>query len=230
MFRQPAHGDRDKTLTNDSYEFSQAYLTRTRRILFLRGIILPAYERMDVFSAASVGDDIMAMNIEDPVTPIYLYIDSPGGDVTSGLALYDIIKLSRAPVITVAISCASMATIVLAAGHERLSLSHSRAMMHLPSGGVQGDVDQIQIRSNLLQTIKAELVDLYIECGVTADCPKIGAKPAFSSTGKTKAQIHKQILSDINREFWLNPISAQTYGLIDRVINDDDLFGPAVIT
>jgi len=230
MFRRPYTGDAKQALGNDQFEFSQAYLTRTRRILFLRGIIVPAVDergggRLDVFSAVGVGDDIMAMNVEDPTAPIYLFIDSPGGDVTSGMVLYDIIRMSRAPIITVGVSCASMATVILVAGKERLAFPHSRMMMHLPSGGYSGDVDQIKIRSDLLQDIKNELVDTYIECGVTADCPKIGPKQAFSSSGKTKSQIKKQILGDIDREFWLNAAGSVTYGLVDRIATTDDLFG-----
>ena len=214
MFRKPCPGDSRQHLSNELFEFSQAYLTRTRRLLFLRGPILSSPERFDVFSPAAIGDDIMAMNIEDPVTPIYLIIESPGGDIASGFQLFDIIKLSRAPIITVAASCASLATVLICAGTERLALPHSRLMLHLPSSGIKGDAEEIKIRSDLVQEIKAEMVDVYLKRGVTA-----GLKD------KTEAQIRKQLLKDIDREKWLTTKQAMEYGLIDRVVTSADFFG-----
>jgi ATP-dependent Clp protease protease subunit len=168
-----------------------------------------------------ITDDIMAMNNEDPKAPIYLVIDSPGGDVSAGMVLYDIIRMSKAPITTIAQNCASMATVLMAAGATRLMFPHSRVMLHLPSGAFQGDADTVEIRSKELTRVKNSLVDCYIECGVTAALPpsKTGKPPA-------KAAIRKKILGDINRsEYWLSAQECVAYGLIDRLATSEDLFG-----
>ncbi len=225
MFRQPFEGNQEEHLTDNQFEFAQAFLARQRRMLFLRGPIFGAnpghpMSRLDTFGPTSVGDDIVAMNVEDQKSPIYLWIDSPGGDVGAGMVLYDIIRMSKAPIVTVAQNCASMATVLMAAGSERLMMPHSRAMLHLPRGEMVGDVDDMAVRSAELLRVKDVLVNCYAECGVTA-----GLKPSKTGRPPTRLRVRKQIIKDINRsEFWMSADECVEYGLVDRLATTADIF------
>ena len=221
MFRkaqQPPDGIKAKdVLADDNYEFSQAYLARTRRMLFLRG---PIQLRPDHFGPTSIGDDIMAMNVEDPVKPIYLYISSPGGIIDTGFELFDIIQMSRAPVITIGAFAASMATVVFNAGTERLLTPNARVMLHLPSQFFKEaalDTKEMDIYSKQLERLKDRIVDCYIERGVTA---------GLSGKQVTEAKIRRKIIKDIDREMWLDANEAIAYGLADRCVTAEDLLGP----
>ncbi len=225
MFRLPYEGKQEEHLLDGQFEFSQAFLTRTSRMLFLRGPIFSAnpghpMSRLDSFGPTSICDDIVAMNKVDNSAPICLWIDSPGGDVGAGMVLYDIIRMSKAPVVTVAQNCASMATVLMAAGSTRLMLPHSRAMLHLPRGSFDGDPEDVAVRSKELMLVKDILVDCYVECGVTA-----GLKPTKTGRQPTKLRVGKQIIKDINRsEFWMSAKECAEYGLIDRVATASDIF------
>jgi ATP-dependent Clp protease protease subunit len=214
MFRKPQIGDRNGAYSIDQYEYATSFLTREKRFLFLRGPIVPATIRSDSFSPTSVSDDIMALNVENDKDPITVFIDSPGGDVSTGFVLYDIIQMSKAPIITVAMNAISMGTVILTAGVERLAFKHSRIMLHLPSGDIEGDVQQIKIRSELFQELKHEIIDCYVARGVTAGL-----------VDKTEKEIKKQILKDIDREKWFTADTALKYGLIDRIVTREDIFG-----
>ncbi len=226
MFRKAHGGDERAHLHDDQFEFSPAFLARERRMLFLRGPIFGANfgpaSRIDSFSPTMIGDDILSMNVEDPKAPIHLVIDSPGGDVAAGMVLYDIIRMSKAPIITIATNCASMATVLMAAGRERVMFPHSRAMLHLPKGAFEGDAETFQVRSKELQRVKDELVECYVECGVTANLvSKSGRRP-------TKAKVRKQIVDDINRsEYWMTADECVAYGIVDRVAAWADIMGEA---
>ena len=212
MFREPTK------IRDDKYEYSFNYLTRKRRILHLRGLITSypgGYAgRNDPYSPTVVSDDILALNVQDSNKPIILFVDGPGGEVPTGMALYDTIIMSRAPIITIGVNCASMATIILAAGHEKLMMPHGKIMMHLPSTMIQGDSDDVEIKTKEFLKVKEDLVNCYIESGVKAKL--IDATPS---------KIKKQILKDINREFWLTAQEAVDYGLVDRIATQEDLFG-----
>jgi len=201
-------------IREDQVEVSQLYLAREHRILFLRGTIIAAPIRCDHFSLTVMLDDIIALNRDDPVKPITLIIDSPGGSVADGFMLYDVIKASRAPIRTIGFNCASMATIILAAGGERVLMPHSTSMLHLPSTSFEGDTKTMEIRQREVSRIKDQLVDAYMACGVTA-----GVKAV------ERGKVRKQILKDIDREYWLSAEEAIAYGLADRLATKDDLFG-----
>lgn len=220
MFRkpqQPPDGTKAKdVLHDDNYEFAQAYLARTRRMLFLRG---PIQLRPDHFGPTSIGDDIIAMNVDDPSKPIYLYISSPGGIIDTGFELFDLMRMSRAPVITIGAYAASMATVVLNAGSERLLMSNARVMLHLPSQFFKEaalDTKEMDIYSKQLERLKDRIVDCYIARGVTA-----GLKGGQA----TEPKIRRKILKDIDRELWLTADEAIDYGLADRLVETDDLLG-----
>ncbi len=224
MFRKPYKGSHEEHLLDSQFEYSQAFMARERRMLFLRGPIFGvnpgAMSRVDSFGPTMVGDDILAMNVDDPKAPIYLYIDSPGGDVGAGMVLYDIIRMSRAPVVTVAQNCASMATVLMAAGAERVMYPHSRVMLHLPKGAFEGDAETFEIRSKELQRVKEELVDCYIDCGVTAGLTGQGKR------GPARTRVKNQIIKDINRsEYWMTAKECVAYGLVDRVATTADILG-----
>jgi ATP-dependent Clp protease protease subunit len=226
MFRKPYEGSHDEHLTDSQFEHAQAFMARERRMLFLRGPIFGIgpgpMARVDSFSPTIIGDDILAMNVADPKAPIYLYIDSPGGDVGAGMIMYDIIRMSKAPIVTVAQNCASMATVLMAAGDERVMYPHSRVMLHLPQGAFQGDADTIEIRSKELLRIKEELVECYVDCGVTAGLAGKGKRPP------AKSRVKKQIIKDINRsEYWMTAKECVAYGLVDRVATRADILGEA---
>jgi len=206
----------ERVLNENQYEYSQAFLTRTRRMLFLRGPVLGSPARNDSSGPTWIGDDIMALALDEPTQPIYVIVDSGGGDIAAGLMLYDIIKMSPAPVTTVVMNAASMGTIIGAAGSRRLCLPHSRFMIHLPSAAFQGTEREIDIRSKLLTDLKNDLISCYIESGVTA---------GIANGKATEGAIRKKIIKDIEVEKWLNPGEAIAYGLIDAVISNEELFG-----
>ena len=209
-------------LNNDQFHNATSYLASTRRLLFLRGLISGwpgptgsgLVGRDDVFSPIDVIDDILAMNVADPERPIYLMIESVGGMIDVGLMVCDVVRMSKAPVITIGMNCSSMATLILSAGRERLAFPNSHFMLHLPRGGVQGDSRDVEILNKEMTKIKDSLVDLYIYHGVTAGIP-----------GSGRAKIKKKILKDIDREYYLTTPEAIEYGLVDRVVTPDDLFG-----
>jgi ATP-dependent Clp protease protease subunit len=209
---------KETDIRDDKYEYSFNYLTRERRILFLRGVISSypgGYSgRNDPHSPTVVSDDIIALNLENQEEPIYIIIDSPGGEVSTGMTLYDTMKLSKAPIITIGQNCASMATIILAAGDEKYMFPHGKLMLHLPSTQIQGDTKEVEIKTKEILKVKEDLVQCYIDNGVTAGLET-----------PTATKIRKQILKDIEREFWLNADEAIEYGLADRIIEKDDLFG-----
>ena len=210
-----------EVLEINNLETSAVLLARRFRVLSLQGQIAGwpvslgngvVIGRTDEHSPVRIMQDLLAMNrISD--APITLYIDSPGGDVDTGMALYDVIKYSRAPVTTIAVSVASMATLVAAAGHRRLTFPHSRLMLHLPSGGFSGDPKDAAIHAKELNRVHEMLVDCYLECGLTAGMKK-----------KSPEQIKKRLLIDIDRDHWLTAQEAVRYGIGDGIAKMEDLF------
>ncbi len=131
---------------------------------------------------------------------IFIYINSPGGSVTSGLAIYDTINYIKSDVSTVAVGlCASMAAIILAAGTKgkRLSLKNSEIMIHQVIGGTQGQASDIKIQAERILIIKKKL-----------------NKILASLCNKTEIKINK----DTERDYFMSPAEALKYGLIDKII------------
>ena len=225
MYSRPievGEGEDYEILRVDQLEYSTLILARRFRMISLRGIVngwpIPVGSGMEIgrkdeHSPVRIVDDILAMNLIDPKTPITLFIDSPGGSVDTGMIVYDAIKLSAAPVRTIGVSCASMATLLLAAGSERLAFPHSRFMLHLPHGSFQGDPKDARLHSKELDRVNEMLTDCYLECGVTAGL-----------VGGTSRQIRQKLNRDINRDYWMDSDEAARYGLIDRVITQKELF------
>lgn len=162
------------------------------RIVFIVGPILD-----------SVANTVMAQLLwcesENPEKDIDLYINSPGGSVSAGLAIYDTMQYIRSDVATTCVGqAASMGAFLLAAGSQgkRTALPHSRIMLHQPSGGSQGVATDIEIQAREILLLKDQLNDLLA-----------------LHTGQSKDQIE----IDTDRDYWMNPQQAQEYGLIDSV-------------
>jgi ATP-dependent Clp protease protease subunit len=189
----------------EQYETIENMMARECRRLSLRGVIASSPYRTDYLGPTQILDSILVFNRLDPHAPIWLEIDSEGGSVDSAMMLYDVIRMSIAPVNTIGETCISAAVLLLAAGHRRCLYPHSRVMLHLPSGGVSGDVKEIAIRSHEFGRVRDAMVDAYIECGVK--------------------RTRKQILKDIDREMWLTAQEAIDYGLADEIIDARTLFG-----
>ncbi len=160
-----------------------------------------------VFLGTDVNDDVaniiiaqlLFLESEDPDKDVQLYINSPGGVVTAGLAIYDTMQYVRCPVSTICIGqAASMGAVLLAAGAQkhRFALPHSRIMIHQPMGGARGQVTDIEIQAREIRHLKDVLIAILV-----------------SSTGKSTEQISK----DVERDFFLGAEAAKEYGLIDEV-------------
>ena len=137
---------------------------------------------------------------EDNTKPIYLYINSPGGSVIAGLALFDTMKHIKSEIVTINVGlAASMASFLLAAGEpgKRLALPHSRVMIHQPMGGAQGQAADIEIQAREILWVR-KLLNGYMA----------------HYTGQPLAKIE----TDTDRDFFMTPADAVEYGIVDEVI------------
>ncbi len=143
---------------------------------------------------------LMLLAAEDPDLDIYLYINSPGGSITAGMAIYDTMQYIKPDVATVAIGmAASMGQFLLASGApgKRYATPHARVMMHQPSGGIYGTATDVRINAELIMHMKKLMAELTAE-----------------QTGKTVEQITK----DADHDRWFTAPEALEYGFIDKVI------------
>ena len=164
------------------------------RIIFLTGGI-----NDDV--ASLVCAQLLFLESENPTKDISLYINSPGGIVTSGLAIYDTMQYIRPDVSTVCIGqAASMGSLLLAAGakNKRYALTNARIMVHQPSGGFQGQASDIEIHAREILSLRARLNQIYV-----------------SHTGQSLEAIE----NSMERDRFLAPEEAKAFGLIDEVVN-----------
>ncbi|MEM7769270.1 MAG: ATP-dependent Clp protease proteolytic subunit [Cyanobacteria bacterium P01_E01_bin.6] len=172
--------------------------------LFRERIIFLAEEVDDGIANAIVAY-MLYLDSDDPGKPIYLYINSPGGSVTAGMAIYDTIQHIKSDVVTICVGlAASMGAFLLTAGTKgkRLALPHARIMIHQPLGGTgRRQATDIEIEARQIIRIKRELNELMA-----------------NHTGKTIEQIEK----DTDRDYFLSAEEAMEYGLIDRVIEDQN--------
>ena len=150
---------------------------------------------------------MLYLDSEDNSKPIYLYINSPGGSVTAGMAIYDTMQHIKSEVVTICVGlAASMGAFLLTAGTKgkRLALPHSRIMIHQPLGGIQGrrQATDIEIEANEILRIRDQLNSIMA-----------------SHTGQPIEKIQK----DTDRDFFMSAEEAKEYGLIDKVIEDRNL-------
>ncbi len=161
-----------------------------------------------IFLGTSINDDVANMIIaqmlfldaDNPGRDIYLYLNSPGGVVTSGMAIYDTMQFLRSPVNTICMGmAASMGSFLLAAGKagRRSALPHSRIMIHQPSGGTQGTAADIEIQAKEILHMRATMNGLFAK-----------------HTGRPVEQIER----DMERDYFMSAEEALKYGIIDSVI------------
>ncbi len=155
--------------------------------------------------ASSIVAQLLFLEAEDPEKDIYFYINSPGGSVTSGMAMFDTMNYIKPDIVTICIGqAASMGAFLLSSGAKgkRYALPHARIMIHQPLGGAQGQATDIQIQAEEILRIKSEL-------------NKILAK----NTGQTI----KKITNDTERDNFMSALEAQKYGLIDKVLSKHEV-------
>jgi len=175
------------------------------RIIFLTGGV-------DDYVSSLICAQLLFLESENPKKDISFYINSPGGIVTSGLAIYDTMQYIRPQVSTVCIGqAASMGSLLLTAGAagKRYALPNARVMIHQPSGGAQGQATDIEIQAREILSLRARLNDIYVK-----------------HTGQKLSDIEKSM----ERDKFLSPDEAKAFGLIDDVVNqrpidDDDADG-----
>ncbi len=147
---------------------------------------------------------LLYLNAEDPNQEIRMYINSPGGSVYAGMAIYDAMQMLEAPVSTTAVGMtASMGTALLAAGApgRRYALPHATIHLHPAGGGAQGYTEDISIAYRELERMQTQL---------------------FHLIGKHSGKTWKQIEEDFRRDRYMNSIQAQEYGIVDNVLGDTD--------
>ena len=153
--------------------------------------------------ANSVVAQLLLLDSENPEKDIMLYINSPGGSVTAGLAIYDTMQHIRADVQTICLGqAASMGAFLLCSGAKgkRMALPHSRVLIHQPLGGAQGQATDIEIQAQEILRIKKTLNEIMA-----------------SNTGQSIKKIEK----DTDRDYIMTPQEALEYGMIDKVITKD---------
>lgn len=163
------------------------------RIVFLGSVVTDEVANL-------IAAQLLFLESEDPERDIYFYINSPGGSVTAGLAIYDTMQYIRPQISTVCVGqAASMGAVLLAAGSKgkRFALPHSRIMIHQPLGGFQGPAADIDIQAREILRMREELNNILMR-----------------HTGQTLKKIEK----DTDRDMFMNGKQAQEYGLVDEVI------------
>jgi ATP-dependent Clp protease protease subunit len=161
-----------------------------------------------IFVGTAIDDDvanlviaqILFLESEDPDKDIHLYINSPGGIVTSGLAIYDTMQYIRPKVTTLCMGqAASIAALLLAAGEKgkRYALPHSRILIHQPMGGFQGQASDVDIQAKEILRLREELNAILV---------------------KHTHQSMEKIQTDTDRDFYMNGPQAKAYGIVDEVV------------
>jgi ATP-dependent Clp protease protease subunit len=165
-----------------------------KRVILLSEPIMPA-------SSKRVVSQLLYLDSEDPKKPITLYINTPGGSISDGFAVFDTIRLIRAPVTTVCTGIsASMGTILMLAPRKkelRVTMPNTRFMIHQPSSAFQGAAADIEIGARQILKLRDRLVEIYV---------------------KETGQKEERIRQDLNRDFWMTAPEAVDYGLCHRVI------------
>jgi ATP-dependent Clp protease protease subunit len=160
---------------------------------------------IDDYVANAVIAQMLFLQMEDPKKDIHLYINTPGGSITAGMAIYDTINFVQPDVVTYCVGqSVSMGVVLLAAGTKgkRFCLPHSRLMIHQPKGGATGQATDISIAAREVLKWRDALVEVLAR-----------------HTGKTEEQIRK----DSDREYYLSADEAKAYGLVDEVIKTKPL-------
>ena len=150
-------------------------------------------------TASLICAQLLFLESQDPEKEISLYINSPGGSVTAGMAIYDTMQFISSDVATICTGmAASMAAVLLVAGAEgkRSALTHSRVMIHQPMGGAQGQASDIEITAREIQKLKKELYTIIADHSHTS---------------------FDKVWADSDRDYWMTAQEAKEYGMIDQV-------------
>lgn len=183
----------------DEAEKAKAPSPFTEKFLKTRQIVLTGEVNKDL--ADEIAKELLILDSEDSKSPIYMYIDSPGGDVDAGFAIYDMIRFVSAPVYLVGMGLiASAATLILLAvpKEKRIGLPNSRYLIHQPLGQMRGVATDIEIYAKDMEKIRAKLNRIIAE-----------------GTGTSLEQVTK----DTERDFWLDADEAVKYGLISSIVS-----------
>ena len=143
---------------------------------------------------------LLFLESEDPTQDIYLYVNSPGGYITSGLAIYDTMQYVKAPIVTMCIGqAASMGAVLLSGGTQgkRYALPHSRILIHQPLGGAQGQATDIDIQAREILRMREEINKIFT---------------------KHTGQPIEKIAADTERDFFMTAEQAMNYGIIDKIV------------
>jgi ATP-dependent Clp protease protease subunit len=184
VIEQTARGER-------SYDIYSRLLKE--RIIFLSG-------QVNDYVSSLICAQLLFLESENPKRDIYLYINSPGGVVTSGLAMYDTMQYIKPDVATVCIGQAcSMGSLLLAAGAagKRYSLPNSRVMVHQPSGGAQGQATDIEIQAKEILSLRQRLNEIYV---------------------KHTGQKIKAIEEALERDKFMSASDAKVFGIVDQIV------------
>lgn len=183
----------EETTARGSYRYDIFSRLLKERIIFVTG---PVQDEM----ATLVVAQLLFLEADNPKKEISMYINSPGGVVTSGLAIYDTMQFIRPPVSTTVIGqAASMGSLLLAGGEKdmRFALSHARVMVHQPSGGFQGQASDIERHAKEILEIRRRLNEIYV---------------------KHTGQALESIENALERDTFLTAEGAREFGLVDKVI------------
>lgn len=161
-----------------------------------------------VFLGTAIDDNVaniiiaqlLFLESEDPTQDIYIYLNSPGGFITSGLAIYDTMQYIKAPIVTMCIGqAASMGAVLLAGGTQgkRYALPHSRILIHQPLGGAQGQATDIDIQAREILRMREEINKIFT---------------------KHTGQPIEKIAADTERDFYMTAEQALSYGIIDKIV------------
>jgi len=166
-----------------------------QRIILLSEPVMPK-------SAERLVGQLLYLDAQDTKKPIHFYINTPGGSISDGFAVFDTVRFLRAPVVTLCTGLsASMGTILMLSPRERknrVCLPNTRFMIHQPSSGYQGSASDIEIGAREILKMRDRLIQIYVD-----------------ETGKDADTIKK----DMNRDYWMNAEEAVEYGLCDRVVS-----------
>ena len=162
-----------------------------------------------IFLGVGINDDVaniiiaqlLFLSSTDPTKDISLYINTPGGQVSSGLAIYDTMQLIQPDVATICTGmAASMGSVLLCAGTKgkRAALPHSRVLIHQPLGGAEGQASDILIAAKEIEKTRAELISIIAQ---------------------HSGQSYDKVFADADRDFWMTAEEARQYGMVDKILS-----------
>ncbi len=201
-FRMDDDDDNGKEKENEKPEAQGLLLTKKMEQLFLEKRAVYLWGQVDDKSAREVVSKLLLLEADNPGKEIKFYINSPGGMVTSGMVMYDTIKMITSPVSTICMGlAASMGSILLSAGTKgkRFVFPHGEIMIHQPSIGGYYQATSADIEIQAIQMEKTKL---------------IGAKILAENCGKTV----EQVMKDFDRDYWMDAEEAVKYGIVDHIL------------